>query len=94
MKIGDYIISKCDHTFKIKCGDGLIGEYSIISEDKFIIKDINFSELSIKLGDHIVWFLINESDDYFLEWYQKYFYGITEYRCEKINKINKINKID
>lgn len=90
MKIGDNVIAKKDHETPITSGDGIVGTFTIKKGDKFIISEINNTTKCFKIeyNNDGLWFSYVKKSDYFLDYYEKFFYNI-----EKINRLNKINKI-
>jgi len=90
MKVGDYLYCKKGIEKDIKCGDGIVGTFDPIRGDLYQIIEINKKQLCINFKGHSVWFNLKEYDDYFCEWYKKYFDELKIQRKEKLNELRKI----
>ena len=90
MEVGDYLYCKKEISKNIKCGDGVVGVFDPKIGEMYQIIDINDSHLSINFKGHSVWFTLEDVDDYFCEWFRKYF---DELRVERKNKLIKLKKI-
>ncbi len=84
---GDYLYCKNSTRKNIKSGDGVVGSFDPKRGEIYQIIEINNKQLCINFKGHSVWFLLEDTDDYFCEWYKKYFDNIKIKRKEKLNEI-------
>jgi len=87
---GDYLYCSKGSDKNIKCGDGVVGQFNPKLGEMYQIIEINDKELCINFKGHSVWFLLEEdNNDYFCEWYKKYFDDIKIKRKKKLDEIKR-----
>lgn len=99
MKTGDFLVAKQTCSIDIRCGDGVVGSFNMIKGNKYFITNVYKDSVAIEYTDfntkktHTIWFLTGDNDDYFLEYYERYFYNfITSNRKEKCLNLKKAIK--